>query len=127
MLSIAVSKGWSLRQLNVQNAFLHGILQEEVYMYQPLGYENKTKPNLVCKLDKALYRLKQMPRVWYDRLCKKLQYDRLCKTLQSLGFIPSKADTSLFYYNKGGHTIFVLIYVDNIIVASSSRKPHKHC
>jgi histone deacetylase 1/2 len=57
ILSIAVSRGWSLRQLDVTNAFLHGELEEEVYMYQPPGYEDKTKPNYVCKLDKALYGL----------------------------------------------------------------------
>lgn len=80
-------------------------------MYQPPGYEDRSRPNLVCKLDKALYGLKQAPRAWYARLCSKLE---------SLGFLPSKADTSLFYYNKGGHTLFVLVYVDDIIVASSS-------
>jgi histone deacetylase 1/2 len=63
-------------------------------------------------LDKALYGLKQAPRAWYARLCGKLE---------ELGFTPSKADTSLFYYNKGGHTLFVLVYVDGIIVASSSQ------
>ena len=57
VLSIAVSKGWSLRQLDVQNAFLHGVL-EEVYMYQPPRYIDKTHPSYVCKLDKALYGLK---------------------------------------------------------------------
>jgi hypothetical protein len=61
IVSIVVSKGWSLRQLDVQNAFLQGILEEEVYMRQPLGYEDKTRPNYVCKLDKALYGLKQAP------------------------------------------------------------------
>jgi hypothetical protein len=98
ILSIAVSRGWSLRQLDVQNAFLHGIL-EEVYMRQPLGYVDKDKPLWVCKLDKALYGLKQAPRAWYARLCGKLE---------SLGFIPSKGDTSLFFYHKGQHTIFCL-------------------
>jgi histone deacetylase 1/2 len=111
VLSIAVSRGWHLRQLDVKNAFLHGVLEEEVYMRQPPGYEGR--PGLVCKLDKALYGLKQAPRAWYYRLSSKLQ---------SLGFSASKADTSLFFYNKGGVSIFMLIYVDDIVVASSSEK-----
>jgi hypothetical protein len=109
ILSIAVSREWSLHQLDVQNTFLHGFLEEEVYMKQPPGYEDKSRFNYVCKLDKTLYGLKQAPRAWYSRLSSKLQ---------SLGFILSKADTSLFFYNKGGTSIFVLIYVDDIIVAS---------
>jgi histone deacetylase 1/2 len=111
ILSIAVSKGWSMRQLDVQNVFLHGVLDEEVYMKQPPGYVDKTKPNYVCKLDKALYGLKQAPRAWYARLSNKLV---------TLGFHTSKADTSLFYFNKGSTTVFVLVYVDDIIVVSSS-------
>lgn len=113
VLSIAVSRGWSLRQLDVQNAFLHGILEEEVYMCQPPGYVDKSHPSYVCRLDKALYGLKQAPRAWYARLCRRLE---------ALGFIPSKADTSLFYYNRGGYTMFILVYVDDIIVASSSQQ-----
>jgi histone deacetylase 1/2 len=111
ILSIAVSRGWSLRQLDVQNAFLHGFLEEEVYMQQPPGYVDKVHPTYVCKLDKALYGLKQAPRAWYARLCQRLQ---------ALGFVASKADTSLFFYNRGGVIIFVLVYVDDIVVASSS-------
>jgi histone deacetylase 1/2 len=113
ILSIAVSKGWSLRRLDVQNVFLHGILEEKVYTRQPLGYEDKTRPNYVCMLDKALYGLKQAPPAWYARLSAKLL---------DLGFNASKADTSLFYFNKGGVTVFVLVYVDDIIVANSTQE-----
>jgi histone deacetylase 1/2 len=77
----------------------------------PLGYKDSAHPHYVCKLDKAIYGLKQAPRAWYARLCSQLI---------KLGFTPSKGDTSLFYYNKGGHVMFVLIYVDDIVVASSS-------
>lgn len=79
-------------------------------MRQPPGYESEKVPNYVCKLDKALYGLKQAPRAWYSRLSTKFH---------ELDFKSSKADTSLFLYNKGNVTMFVLIYVDDIIVASS--------
>lgn len=112
MLSIVVSRGWCLRQLDVQNAFLHGIL-EEVYMKQPPGFEDKVHPNYLCKLDKALYGLKQAPRAWFTRPSKKV-----C----DLGFTGSKGDTSLFFNNKGNITIFIINYVDDIIVTSSSQE-----
>jgi histone deacetylase 1/2 len=105
ILSVAVSKGWSLRQLDMQNAFLHGMLEEEVYMHQPPGYKDSRYLNYVCKLDNALYGLKQAPHAWYARLCNKLM---------QLGFTPSKGDTSLFYYSKGRHTMYVLVYVDGV-------------
>jgi hypothetical protein len=111
VLSLVVSRGWSLRQLDVKNAFLHGVLEEEVYMRQPPGFENPHAPHSICKMDKAIYGLKQAPRAWYSKLSSKL-----C----DLGFIPSRADTSLFLYNKSGISIYVLVYVDDIIVTSSS-------
>lgn len=61
VLSLAVSKNWCLRQLDVTNAFLHRYLEEDVFMKQPSGYEDKSRPNYVCKLDRALYSLKQAP------------------------------------------------------------------
>jgi histone deacetylase 1/2 len=80
-------------------------------MRQPPGFENPHSPHHIRRLDKALYGLKQAPRAWYSRLSSKL-----C----DLGFTPSKADTSLFLFNKSGKSMFVLVYVDDIIVTSSS-------
>jgi hypothetical protein len=80
-------------------------------MRQPLGYEDWTRPRYLCKLDKALYGLKQAPRAWYSRFSTKLK---------ELGFRSSKADTSLFIYEKHGVTMFLLVYVDDIIVTSSN-------
>jgi hypothetical protein len=62
MLSLALSRGWCLQQLDMQNAFLHGTLDEEVYMEQPPDYEDQSRPGYVSKLDKALYGLKQAPK-----------------------------------------------------------------
>lgn len=109
ILALAVSRNWSLRQVDIQNAFLHGELQEEVYMHPP-GFVNKSHPNFVCKLQKSLYGLKQAPRAWYSTLSQKVQ---------ALGFHRSRADTSLFLFRRGKVTIYMLIYVDDIIIASS--------
>jgi hypothetical protein len=110
ILSIAVSRKWCMRQLDVQNAFLHGVLEEDVFMKQPLGYVDSNFSQHVCKLDNALYGLKQAMRAWYSKLSAKFV---------RLGLQVSKADTSLFIYNKFRVTIFLLVYVDDIIVTSS--------
>jgi histone deacetylase 1/2 len=111
VLSLAVSRNWKLRQLDVKNVFLHGVLEEEVDVRQLPGFVDDSRPDYICKLDKALYGLKQAPRAWYAHLSSKLQ---------QLGFTASQADTLLFFYNKGGVTIYMLIYVDDIVVVSSS-------
>jgi hypothetical protein len=111
LLSLAISRGWSLRQIDIKNAFLHGLLNEDVYMRQPPGFVDSHHPTYICKLDKSLYGLKQAPRAWFSRLST---------TLLQLGFTTSKADVSLFFFNKGGIHIYMLIYVDDIIIISSS-------
>jgi hypothetical protein len=58
LLSLAVTRGGDLRQIDIQNAFLHGFLNEDVYMRQPPGFEDPHYPNHICKLDKSLYGLK---------------------------------------------------------------------
>lgn len=68
VLSIAVSKSWPLRQLDANNAFLQGMITDEVYTIQPPGYVDPEYPTYVCKLNKGLYGLRQSPRVWYKEL-----------------------------------------------------------
>jgi hypothetical protein len=58
ILSIVVSNDWSLCQLDINNAFLHGVLEEDVFMRQPPGFEDKNHPDYLYKLDKATYKLK---------------------------------------------------------------------
>jgi hypothetical protein len=111
VLSIAVSQGWSLHELDVQNKFLHGILEEDMYMKQPPSFEDSNLSSYHCKLDRALCGLKQAPWAWYSHLSLKLQ---------ALDFSSSKEDISLFIYRKGSITIYLLVYVDDIIVTGSS-------
>jgi hypothetical protein len=111
ILTIALSAGWSIRQIDIQNAFLHGNLSEEVFMHQPPGYSHPSFPHHVCKLKKALYGLKQAPRAWFSRLSTRLI---------ELGFHGSLSDTSLFIYKSSKYTMFILIYVDDIIITSSN-------
>ena len=111
ILSLTLSHGWSLRQLDVNNAFLYGTLSDEVYMQQPLGFVDHNHPTHVCKLCKAIYDLKQAPRAWYTELKG---------FLLSYGFINSFSDASLFIYRKHGVTLYFLVYVDDLIVIGNN-------
>ncbi|KAM1762795.1 hypothetical protein ACFX12_005393 [Malus domestica] len=111
VLALAAHFHWSLRQLDVKNAFLHGILQEEVYMAQPPGFEDPQNPTLVCKLHKSLYGLKQAPRAWNDRFTT---------FLPTLGFQHTYSDSSLFVKPVGSDIVILLLYVDDIIITGSA-------
>lgn len=87
MLNIATTKGWTIKQLDVSSAFLHGELQEPVYMYQPDGFVDPEKPQHVCKLTKAFYGLKQATRAWFNTFSN---------YLIDFGFVCSTSDPSLF-------------------------------
>jgi hypothetical protein len=111
VLSLALSRQWPVHQLDVKNAFLHGILSETVYCSQPAGFEDPSRPGFVCRLNKSLYGLKQAPRAWYSRFAT---------FLLQLGFVESKADTSLFVLRRGSDTAYLLLYVDDIVLTASS-------
>ncbi|XP_019190535.1 PREDICTED: uncharacterized protein LOC109184994 [Ipomoea nil] len=107
LFSLAVSNSWTLHQLDVHNAFLNGHLAETVYMKQLPGYEDPAHPGHVCHLQRSLYGLKQAPPAWFKRL-----HDFLL----SAGFSPSRTDASLFHYTSGTSRVFLLVYVDDIIM-----------
>ncbi|MFS8015034.1 putative RNA-directed DNA polymerase [Helianthus anomalus] len=111
VLSLAITNKWNLHQLDVNNAFLNGNLGEVVYMEQPPGYVDSQKPDYVCRLDKALYGLKQAPRAWFQRLSQFLIHQ---------GFKCSQADTSLFVFHRGSCLIYLLVYVDDIIITGNN-------
>lgn len=68
ILTIIVTNGWDIQQIDINNAFLNGVLTYNVFMRQPLGFEDQSFPKVVCKLNKALYGLKQAPRAWFEKL-----------------------------------------------------------
>jgi len=111
VLSLALSQQWHVHQLDVKNAFLHGTLSETVYCSQPTGFLDTARPDHVCKLNRSLYGLKQAPRAWYSRFAT---------FLLSIGFVEAKSDTSLFIYRHGHDTVYLLLYVDDIVLTASS-------
>lgn len=111
VLGLAVNQDWPIRQIDVNTAFLQGRLKEQVFMSQPPGFSDPAKPNHVCQLKKALYGLKQAPRAWYSELKS---------FLLATGFQNSLADTSLFIFRKANQFVYVLVYVDDILITGTN-------
>jgi hypothetical protein len=111
LLAFAASKGFKLYQMDMKSAFLNGVIQEEVYVKHPLGFESLKYPDRVYKLSKALYRLKQVPRAWYARIKM---------FLLEHGYVMGSVDKTLFTLNYGTGFLLVQIYVDDIIFGVSS-------
>ena len=111
IFSLAVTRGWDVQQVDVNNAFLNGNLHETVLMPQPKGFEDPSRPNFVCKLNRALYGLKQAPRDWFHMFRQ---------TLIQWGFHNSVSDSSLFYSHTNGEVIFFIFYVDDILITGNN-------
>jgi hypothetical protein len=113
LLAYATHHSFKLFQMDVKSAFLNGPIKEEVYMEQPPGFEDDRYPDHVYKLSKALYRLKQAPRAWYE--C-------LRDLLISNAFKVGKADPTLFKKTCNGDLFVCQIYVDDIIFGSTNQE-----
>ena len=111
VLHVATIMNWEIKQLDVKNAFLHGDLTETVYMKQPTGFVDPTRPDYVCHLHKSLYGLKQSPRAWFDKFSN---------FLLEFGFFCSQSDPSLFVYIKDKNIILLLLYVDDMAITGNS-------
>jgi len=110
VIALATMNNWHLHQLDVNNAFLHGDLQEDVYMIIPPGVP-QSHPNQVCKLHKSLYGLKQASRKWYEKLTSILLQQH---------YVQAASDHSLFTKKTDHSFTTILVYVDDVILACNS-------
>jgi hypothetical protein len=113
MLSIVVAFDFEVEQMDVKTTFLHGDLEEEIYMKQPKGFAIMGKKALVCKLKKSLYVLKQSPRMWYQK------FDTY---MLGLGFRRSKEDYCVYFKLIGNHLIYLVLYVDDMMLIGNYKE-----
>ena len=97
-------------------AFLHGAINEEVYVEQPLGSEVQNRDTHVCRLKKSLYGLKQAPRAWYERI-----YSYLMK----LGFTRSNVDPNLYFKVDRENPLILVLYVDDLFLTGADPLIHQ--
>jgi hypothetical protein len=112
LLAVVAAKDFHLHQLDIKTAFLHGDIDEDIYMMQPPGYQ-KAGDSRACRLRRALYGLKQASRSWHHKL----------KTfLAEAGFQASEADPCLFVKHTEDGLVILLVYVDDMLIAAASLK-----
>ena len=98
--------------MDIKTDFLNGVIEEEVYVEQPQGFETHDSQTHVCRLKKALYGLKQAPRT---------RYGRIDNILMSLGFIKSKANSNLYYKIENDDQLILLLYVDDLFLTKNEK------
>ena len=109
LLAMVAHQDLELEQLDVKTAFLHGELEEDIYMTQPDGFQVPEKEDYVCKLKKSLYGLKQSPRQWYKR------FDGF---MIEIGYNRSPYDCCVYHSKlKNGSYIYLVLYVDDMLIA----------
>ena len=113
LLSLAANLDWPLHQFDVKNTFLHGDIEEEVYMDIPPGYSITSGTNEVCKLQRALYGLKLSPRAWFGRFSL---------AMKKYGLTQSNSNHTLFLKKQRGKTTTLIIYVDDMIITGDDKE-----
>jgi hypothetical protein len=113
LLALAMLEDWEIQQMDIKSAFLHGELEEEIYMEQPIGFIIAGKEHLVCRLHKALYGLKQASHAWNSQFHG---------VINELGFTWTYSDAVVYVYHhrEGGVSLFVILYVDDITILGNS-------
>eukprot|EP00253_Pinus_taeda_P006519 PITA_06519 len=99
--------------MEVKTTFIHGDIEDEIYMKQPEGFVVKGKEELVCKLKKSLYGLKQSPRMWYQK------FDTF---IRGLGFTRSKEDHCVYFQLIGDHVIYLVLYEDDMLLVGNGKE-----
>jgi hypothetical protein len=110
LLSLAAKLNLCVRHFDVKTAFLNGDLEEEIFMKQPPGFISDKQPDHVCRLKRSLYGLKQAARSWNQKLTS---------LLVEFGFVQGKADSCLYKLEVPDGICYVIVYVDDLIVASN--------
>jgi hypothetical protein len=111
LLSLDVSHGLLVHQMDVKTTFLNGELDEEIYMEQPARFVENGQEGMVCKLLKTLYGLKQAPKQWREK------FDR---TWTSTGFVVNEADKCVYYRYGGGEGVILCLYIDDLLILGTS-------
>jgi Reverse transcriptase (RNA-dependent DNA polymerase) len=111
LIALAAQEGWQLHHMDVKSSFLNGEI-EEVYVSQPLGFEEEGTEHKTLRLHKALYDLRQAPRAWNSKL------DR---TLISIGFKRSPVEYDVYKKGSGDNCVIIGVYVDDLIIAEACK------
>jgi hypothetical protein len=113
LLFVVSTFDFEVEQMDVKTTFLHGDLEEKIYMKQPEGFVVKGKKELVCKLKNSLYGLKQSPRMWYQK------FDTY---MLGLGFTRRKEDHHVYFKLIGDHLIYLVLYVDDMLLIGNDKR-----
>jgi hypothetical protein len=115
ILALSAQMGWRIHQMDVKTAFLNWIIEEEVYIEQPEGFETFDRESHVCRLKRAMYGLKQTPCAWYTRIDS---------YFIGLGFTKSEVHANLYQIIVEGKLLIIVLYVDDLILTGDEQLIH---